>query len=294
MDEANQAERVKRHQVAVAKSMGLPPAVLEVLLQTEDWQLREWLYVCALDGFPFERLKEHARRKTDVATLCRIREDFWRDRVARAEAVQRESLKRDVESLGREVEQAGRESRAARTAIEIGMEESVKRREREHAEELRTKDATIRSLKRQVANLEERLLQPKDAKETSSGKSVGKKTSLDTAGGLETDAGRKAREQESQDSFLQVLKNRLTVRRREGESRKFIEKFAANKELKPEQVDFLLECLEEGVSVREMERFTAPGIPVEVMRRLKELDGREQDKKGGREGYAGSRRGDAD
>ena len=36
-------------------------------------------------------------------------------------------------------------------------------------------------------------------------------------------------------------------------------------------MDYLLECLEEGVSVREMERFAAPGVPVGVMRRLNGL-----------------------
>ena len=95
MGEASQTERVRQHQLAVARSMGVPPAVLEVLGKAEDWKLREWLYICALDGFPAERLGEYAKGGTDVATLCRIREEFWRERCARTD-----DLRKDVESLG--------------------------------------------------------------------------------------------------------------------------------------------------------------------------------------------------
>ena len=38
MGEASQTERVRQHQIAVARSMGVPPAVLEVLGKVEDWK----------------------------------------------------------------------------------------------------------------------------------------------------------------------------------------------------------------------------------------------------------------
>ena len=75
----------------------------------------------------------------------------------------------------------------------------------------------------------------------------------------------------SQASFPRTLAERFLSRRREREARRFIDKFVTGGNLTAEQVDYLLECLEEGVSVREMERFAAPGVPVGVMRRLNGL-----------------------
>jgi hypothetical protein len=72
-------------------------------------------------------------------------------------------------------------------------------------------------------------------------------------------------------TFPWALAGRLVARRREREARRFIDKFVTGGNLTAEQVDYLLECLEEGVSVREMERFAVPGVPVDVMRRLKGL-----------------------
>lgn len=269
MGEASQAERVRQHQLAVAKSMGLPPAVLEVLGKVEDWKLREWLYICALDGFPAERIGECARGGTDVAALCRIREEFWQKRCARTD-----DLRKDVESLGREVRQASQESRAAREAVE----EAMKKKEREHAEELKAKESAIRLLKSQVGRLEEELgrwkegevngdeVKRDEVKTSGSGSVPEPKNVMGTASG----------EQASPTPFPRALMERFLARRKEGETKKFIETFVKDGKLRAEQVEFLMECLEEGVSVREMERFTAPGISVDMMRRLKELH-----KKGG-------------
>lgn len=302
MGEASQTERVRQHQIAVAKSMGLPPAVLEVLGKVEDWKLREWLYICALDGFSVEKLGECAKGGTDVATLCRIREEFWQKRYARTD-----DLRKDVETLGREVRQASMESKAAREAVEAGVGEAMKRKEREHAEELRAKESAIRLLQSQVGKLEAELGRLKGDKAepggtgavpepglkgTGTAKKEGEREVQKEAAGQEKvrkqggqavkerpDGQNRQTEQKeatfggrvSQASLPRTLAERFLSRRREREARRFIDKFVTGGNLTAEQVDYLLECLEEGVSVREMERFAAPGVPVGVMRRLNGL-----------------------
>ncbi len=281
MGEASQTERVRQHQLAVARSMGVPPAVLEVLGKAEDWKLREWLYICALDGFPAERLGEYAKGGTDVATLCRIREEFWRERCARTD-----DLRKDVESLGREVRQASLESKAAREAVEAGVGEAMKRKEREHAEALRAKESAILVLKSRVGELEGELGRLKGEKpepdvtvkegEQEVRKEPAGQGKTESQTGQADRPAKKAREEPDGQGtpatwFLRAVAARFQVRRREREAKRFIDRFVAGGDLTAEQLDYLLECLEEGVSVREMERFAAPGVPVGVMRRLNGL-----------------------
>lgn len=46
-----------------------------------------------------------------------------------------------------------------------------------------------------------------------------------------------------------------------------------------EQLDYLLDCMEEGVPVKQIERFSSPRLPVEVMRRLRSLEERKETEK---------------
>lgn len=43
-----------------------------------------------------------------------------------------------------------------------------------------------------------------------------------------------------------------------------------------EQLDYLLDCMEEGLPIEEIERFSSPKLPVEVMRRLRRLEERKE------------------
>lgn len=43
-----------------------------------------------------------------------------------------------------------------------------------------------------------------------------------------------------------------------------------------EQLEYLLDCMEEGVPVEKIERFSSPKLPVEVMRRLRSLEERKE------------------
>lgn len=48
-----------------------------------------------------------------------------------------------------------------------------------------------------------------------------------------------------------------------------MENFLSNKKYSEEQVEFFLQCREEGMSVKEIEQIAIPGATVNVMTRLK-------------------------
>ena len=52
------SERVKESQLAIARGMKVPDEELKILDTVPDWAAREWLYVCALDHIPLNRVIE--------------------------------------------------------------------------------------------------------------------------------------------------------------------------------------------------------------------------------------------
>lgn len=77
----------------------------------------------------------------------------------------------------------------------------------------------------------------------------------------------------SQSSF-ERLKEKVSTRfwqNQKKDSSRFIQKlYLAG--YKPEQIDFVLDCLSEGMTEREIKHIIAPMFPVELMQRLKELE----------------------
>ncbi len=64
-------------------------------------------------------------------------------------------------------------------------------------------------------------------------------------------------------------------RSREHKITKYVEALAAQGYEK-EQMEFLLDCMEEGMDIDEIRQFASPALPVHVMRRLKELSKRKE------------------
>ncbi|MBO5259038.1 MAG: hypothetical protein J6B26_01490 [Agathobacter sp.] len=74
-------------------------------------------------------------------------------------------------------------------------------------------------------------------------------------------------------SFEQ-LKEKVSIKfsqNQKKDSSKFIRKLYATG-YQPEQIEFVLDCLAEGQTEREIKRFIAPEFPVDLMQRLKELE----------------------
>ena len=74
-----QKDIVRQRQIEIAKSMKVKPDILDILNKVEEWQNREWLYICALDGMPTEQIRTLQESKERPARsgrrgwiICRI------------------------------------------------------------------------------------------------------------------------------------------------------------------------------------------------------------------------------
>ncbi|CUX28244.1 MAG TPA: hypothetical protein DIW17_00755 [Clostridiales bacterium] len=256
-EEIRPEERVKKQQLAIASSMKVEKAVLYVLNTVADWHVREWLYICAVDGMPAEQLKNFAETKTNVLEIKKERMVFLRDRY-----VQTDPLQLKIETLQKEVQEVCQESRQARSTIENGLEDALKKQAQAQTETIHVKDEIIAMLKNQVLDLQE------DRKAFPSEKEIVPKSGTDNTVLEALDVGAKTLHRTKKKSGAGQL---LSLIRRNAETKKFIERYIQSDKMSTEQTNFLLDCLEEGMSVKDIEAFAAPGLSLEMMSRLKKF-----------------------
>ena len=67
----------------------------------------------------------------------------------------------------------------------------------------------------------------------------------------------------------QGLKRMLAYKRKTTDTKKFIEEYIQNDRMNEEQKEYLLQCLEEGLTLKEIEAFASADLPVDIMRRLR-------------------------
>lgn len=101
---------------------------------------------------------------------------------------------------------------------------------------------------------------------------------------LETDLGNVTKENDVPKSGTKTVKKKrkrsrcFLWRRKEQEPAEFIEKsLIAGYE--KEQLEYLLDCMEEGVPLEIIDKFASPKLPVEVMKRLRVLEERKEQEK---------------
>jgi hypothetical protein len=260
-EEITPQEMVKKQQLAIAASMKIQQEILNILDKIEEWHVREWLYICAVDGMSAEKIMELAETKASVRQIRKARMEYLRNR-----CVQTDMLQIKIETLHKEVQEVCQESRQTRSTIENGLEDALKKQALAQTETIRAKDDMIEMLKNQIMQLQE---QNKHIQTSM--------ISVPDSGTREEPLQEIKHNIEPLESTLPESKKKtkpgqiFSLMRRGSETRKFIERYIQNDKMSMEQTDFLLECLEEGMSLKEIESFAAPGLSVDVMRRLKTL-----------------------
>lgn len=237
MEEISQAEKVKRSQLAIAKSMQVSDGDLKVLESVQEWTVREWLYVCALDGIDLkEFLGALGKSKVTAEQIKKKRTEFLKKRLSGTETV----TMQDLRNLKDEVKSACEESRKVRNAV-TKMIKSNEAADIQSAaqEQIAEKEAIIADLKSKNSELEEKIRENKN----------------------------KTEEPEQKKRWW----SSIFFFKRAGETQKFVEKYLQDDRFSLEQIEFLLECIESGMRIRDIEKFAIPGVSVEVMRRLKNL-----------------------
>lgn len=256
-EEMNQEERVRNHQVSIARSMKVNKDVLDILQNIKEWHIREWLYVCGLDGMPAEQIRTLAEGNASVTKIKKARKDFlknlWTDMG---------DLEQRVEQMREEVTSVCAASRETRSFIERGLEEALKKQTQAQETAIHAKDQLIQMLQKQIETMQQKQqTKHSPVKENESGPD--RAPVIEQAGAESKEpAGRNEKEK---GFFAKMIRGMDT--------KHFIHHYIRSDEYRPEQKEYFLKCLEEGMSVKEIEVIAAPGLSVEVMQRLRELKG---------------------
>lgn len=266
-EEMSQEERVKSHQVSIAKSMKVDKEILDILQNIKEWHIREWLYVCGLDGMPAEQIRTLAEGNASVTKIKKARKDFLKNLW-----VDMGDLEQQVVQMREEVTSVCTASKEARSVIERGLEEALKKQTQAQETTIQAKDQLIQMLKKQIEAMEKE-------REQNPGPMISNEAEADhvpATGTIEEKSQESAVKNEKGKGFFAKIISDM-------DTKHFIHHYIQSDEYHPDQKEYFLACLEEGMSVKEIESIAAPGLSVEVMRRLRELKGAGSQGRSGRD-----------
>ncbi len=227
------SERVKESQLAIARGMKVPDEELKILDTVPDWAAREWLYVCALDHIPLNRVIEECGGNVTASKVKEKRGKYLKE-IYKPSRLEAEDVKEELAKLKKEVKETCAESSKVRAAIEKAITENMGERDAE--KEIRKKDEMIEALNRKIADLQKKSSGP-----------------------------------EEKNIRGAVMCIRTLFSRRPNNAKRFIEKYINDDRYSHEQIDFMLQCMEEGMSIYDVEKIAIPGASIDIMQRLKNL-----------------------
>jgi len=246
MAEENKTIDPKKHQIAIAKSMGLKQEVINFLEKVPVWDERELYYMCALDRMPLSDLIEMLNVNSSQAQIKKKRQEYLKKMYTDLEPIGR-----DIISLKEEVKGALSESQSTREIIARNIDSALEKQAAAQDETIRAKNEQIIMLQDQLRRIEGNHLKTEEVVHVINKHKPGKKL-----------------------KFLNLGKGLLG---KPVDTRKFINNYIKNEKMADEQKEYLLDCLEEGMSVKDIEKFASPDLPVEIMKRIKGLIAREGD-----------------
>lgn len=253
--ELSQEERVLQHQLAMAEAMKVKPEILDVLRQVSKWEIREWLYICALDGMDYTRIEKLAAGHPTVAVIRKERKEWGMG----------SQLTDRLRTLEEEVRTVCQENRETRAELEKSRSEEKMRQEKEYEEKLREQEHILSRQRQTIVDLKEQL-----------------QTAEDHFASLQKERSEECKtlEHEPDPEALHAETGRHGLRmffirkRKRAAIRKFIQIYLQDDQLTEAQKEYLLICLEEGEKITDMKTYAVPGLSVEQMKRIRRLRGR--------------------
>lgn len=231
----------------------LPEDTIQFIDSIEDPIVCEWLYICALDGMPLEYLKKLSRipdkdsaRKGDY--ICAERKKYLQSVFKNPEAAASKSL----EAVFHQVKAMYEESRDLRTLVDESIKKlqkeqnkAAKANEAAQAELLQEKQNIIDNQERYIRTLEKNVHESEKEERNAKDVSFGNILAWAKIRGW----------------FLQQKKR--------SDSQKFVDTYLKENTYSEEQKEYLLKCFESGATLKQMEKFASPDLPVTLMERLR-------------------------
>lgn len=279
-----------------AQGMHLSPAALATVTRCDTPARAIGILMCAVDGMDDAELK--GMESFTTTEILDRRQEYLQEKNAPFS-----ELRKRVESLDGEVKKELAQSREARNALEQGIERAWAAQREAQDQLLRSKDEMIGILRGQIRDLQKKaakMAQEKEAGEETSARDVlpEKKQSRPKSGKQAADETKAVTADQSSIDILKkavppVLEQNVISededahpvsaesqgifgrlwgsRKRNEEAKKFISQYLEDEEMSDEQKEYLLSCMENGVTLREMEKFASPKLSVEQMERLRKI-----------------------
>ena len=244
-----------------------------LLNETKDSKTCMWYLICALDG-----MNDNELLKLAGCTIPQIKE-------ARSDYLMKKYRGNDpmfaeVQDLKNEVKEIVSENKKVRSSIEAELEHAIKNL-------IDSKDEMIKLLKYQKVDLQRQIEQMKSKviqlenqkKETSSDEKTVEESRVENrkketnmndiiTEKIQTEEARTGLAKRMQRYFFAVP-----------DTRKFIETYLNNESLSVDQKEYLLSCLESGMSMKEIENIFSEKLSVDQMKRLNAIVQNRRNKK---------------
>lgn len=253
----------------------------KLLNETKDSKTCMWYLMCALDGMPDNEILELAGYT--IPQIQATRTEFLMKKYQGNSPVYSE-----VQNLKKQVKEIVQENRDVRSSIEKGLDKAIQEQIEKSNQLIKAKDEMIEMLKLQKVELQRRIeeLQSKVIhleKQQKDRNDLGQTTGA--AKSVLPQPVEYQNKNEDVSNELEIISEEIRpVEKKQGvgerlrnyffsttDTKKFIEKYLNNDKLSDEQKEYLLECLESGMSIQEMDNFASEYLSVDQMKRLSSL-----------------------
>ena len=251
-----------------------------LLNETKDSKTCMWYLICALDG-----MNDNELLKLAGCTIPQIKE-------ARSDYLMKKYRGNDpmfaeVQDLKNEVKEIVSENKAVRSSIEAGLEQAIRDQITISNQLIKSKDEMIEVLKYQKVDLQRQNEQMKS-----------KVIQLENQKKKNNPVGKYVEEPRVQNRKKETNMNDIITEKIQTEevrtglakrmqryffavpdTRKFIETYLNNENLSADQKEYLLSCLETGMSMKEIENIFSEKLSVDQMKRLNAIVQNRRNKK---------------
>lgn len=255
----------------------------KLLNDTKDSKKCLWYLICALDGMNENDIVELANHT--IPQIQTARNEFLMKKYQGNREVYKEVLR-----IKSQVNDVVQENREVRSSIEAGLDKAIQEQIEKANRLIDAKDDMLDLLKIQLKELQgenEKLkakvnhLENQQTERTT----IVQQRMAENNVLSKSESTEKKTLQEPAESDLEVVKTEIrSSEMKEGlgkrirkyffsniDSKRFIEKYLNNENLTEEQKEYMIECLESGMSLKDMDKFFSEKLSVEQMKRLNSI-----------------------
>ncbi len=255
----------------------------KLLNDTKDSKKCLWYLICALDGMDENDIVELAERT--IPQIQTARNEFLMKKYQGNREVYKEVLR-----IKSQVNDVVQENREVRSSIEAGLDKAIQEQIEKSNRLIDAKDDMVDLLKVQIKELQgenEKLkakvnhLENQQTERTT----IVQQRMTENNVLSKSESTEKKTLQEPAESDLEMVKTEIrSSEMKEGlgkrirkyffsniDSKRFIEKYLNNENLTEEQIEYMFECLESGMSLKDMDKFFSENLSVAQMKRLNSI-----------------------